>query len=134
MGRLAWDIAVSPPANLYDVSVLNKAGAIARNLGITWGGDWTKNIDRPHFEVKTSWKAPAPRTVAMVEPIKKGDVKLYQPTSKAIMDSTEGVLKRLEEGDNGLADKWRKQLNDGTLTDSDAIGLVFVAIQRGLLK
>src|SRR5690606_13739924 len=47
--RLAWDIAVCPPKSLYDVATLNKAGAIARKLGITWGGDWAKNIDRPHF-------------------------------------------------------------------------------------
>ncbi|WP_342515276.1 peptidoglycan-binding protein [Sporosarcina sp. FSL K6-1522] len=27
------------------------------------GGDWPKNIDRPHFEIKTSWKAPASDSV-----------------------------------------------------------------------
>lgn len=57
-GRLAWDIACSPPKSLYDVTTLNKVGAIARKLGITWGGDWKKNIDRPHFEVKSNWKMP----------------------------------------------------------------------------
>ncbi|ATP40685.1 peptidoglycan L-alanyl-D-glutamate endopeptidase [Solibacillus sp. R5-41] len=57
-GRLAWDIAVGPPKSLYDLTTLNKVGAIARKLGITWGGDWSKNIDRPHFEVKTNWSAP----------------------------------------------------------------------------
>ncbi|MEV9640406.1 M15 family metallopeptidase [Mammaliicoccus sciuri] len=56
--RLAWDIAVAPPKSLYDVSTLNKAGAIARKLGITWGGDWKNNLDRPHFEVKPGWKIP----------------------------------------------------------------------------
>lgn len=56
--RLAWDIAVGPPNALYDHSVLNKAGAIARKLGITWGGDWKNNIDRPHFEVKANWQMP----------------------------------------------------------------------------
>lgn len=58
-GRLAWDIACSPPKSLYDVATLNKVGAIARKLGITWGGDWSKNIDRPHFEVKSNWKMPS---------------------------------------------------------------------------
>ncbi|WP_049680924.1 M15 family metallopeptidase [Peribacillus loiseleuriae] len=57
-GRLAWDIAVAPPASLYDTNTLNKVGAIARKLGITWGGDWEKNIDRPHFEVKKTWVMP----------------------------------------------------------------------------
>ena len=133
MGRLAWDIAVSPPANLYDTTTLNKAGAIARKLGITWGGDWPNNIDRPHFEVKTTWKAPA-GNVAMENPKIEGVSKLYQPTSKAIKDSTEEVLKQLEKGENGLSNSWRKKLNDGTLTDSDAIGLLYVAASRGLLS
>ncbi|MEC1177604.1 M15 family metallopeptidase [Metasolibacillus meyeri] len=57
--RLAWDIAVGPPQSLYDVVTLNKVGAIARKLNITWGGDWLGNIDRPHFEVKPSWRIPA---------------------------------------------------------------------------
>ncbi len=57
--RLAWDIAVGPPQSLYDVTTLTRVGAIARKLGITWGGDWVGSIDRPHFEVKSSWKMPA---------------------------------------------------------------------------
>ncbi len=56
--RLAWDIAVAPPKPLYDVDTLTKVGAIARKLGITWGGDWARRIDRPHFEVKRNWKMP----------------------------------------------------------------------------
>jgi len=43
---------------LYDVTTLGRVGAIARKLGITWGGDWTGNIDRPHFEVKPNWIMP----------------------------------------------------------------------------
>ncbi len=57
--KLAWDIAVSPPQSLYDVATLNRAGAIARSLGIEWGGDWKGTIDRPHFQVKTSWSVPS---------------------------------------------------------------------------
>lgn len=57
--RMAWDLAVNPPASLYDDTTLSKAGAIARKLGITWGGDWKNNLDRPHFEITTSWKLPS---------------------------------------------------------------------------
>ncbi|TDY07144.1 UNVERIFIED_CONTAM: peptidoglycan L-alanyl-D-glutamate endopeptidase CwlK [Lysinibacillus xylanilyticus] len=56
--QLAWDIAVGPPQSLYDVITLSRVGAIARKLGITWGGDWTGSIDRPHFEVKSNWVIP----------------------------------------------------------------------------
>lgn len=56
--RLAWDIACSSPLALYDILTLTKVGAIARKLGIEWGGDWKNNIDRPHFEVKSNWTIP----------------------------------------------------------------------------
>lgn len=55
--RLAWDIAVNPPKDLYDAATLKKAGAIAKKLGITWGGTWT-TPDMPHFEVTKDWQAP----------------------------------------------------------------------------
>lgn len=58
-GRMAWDIAVKPPKYLYDLTTLEKAGKIAKKLGIEWGGTWSaKKIDRPHFQVDKNWKAP----------------------------------------------------------------------------
>lgn len=57
--RLAWDIAVGPPNTLYDASILNKVGAIARKLNIIWGGDWAGSIDRVHFEINSTWKMPS---------------------------------------------------------------------------
>ena len=52
----AWDIACNG-SNLYDRATLKKAGAIAENLSITWGGTWT-TPDMPHFEITDNWKAP----------------------------------------------------------------------------
>ncbi|MFD4706107.1 peptidoglycan-binding protein [Gottfriedia sp. NPDC058432] len=72
-GRLAWDIAVNKPKDLYDSSTLKKAGEIAKKLGITWGGTW-KQPDNPHFEVKKDWVAPKitkPDTVIKAEIIEK---------------------------------------------------------------
>lgn len=54
--RRAWDIAVNGPI-LYDVSVIERAGEIGKQLGITWGGYWD-TPDKPHFEVTEDWKAP----------------------------------------------------------------------------
>lgn len=54
--RRAWDIACNGHL-LYDIDTLNKAGAIAKSLGITWGGDWT-TPDKPHFEIGINWEAP----------------------------------------------------------------------------
>lgn len=59
--RLAWDIGAATlngNTNIYNSTVIKKAGAIAIKLGITWGGTWVNNLDYPHFEVKSSWKIP----------------------------------------------------------------------------
>ena len=67
-------------------------------------------------------------------PPKEGANKLYKPSSQALINSTSAVLKRLEKMPNGpLSPIWHEKLLKGTLTDSDAIGLLYVAIDRGLL-
>jgi N-acetylmuramoyl-L-alanine amidase len=60
-----------------------------------------------------------------------GNNKLYKPTSSSIFDSTAAVLQRLESIGE-LKATYREQLLEGTLTDSDAIGLLFVALEQGL--
>lgn len=128
---MAWDIAVSPPLSLYDAKTMDKAGAVARKIGITWGGDWKGFVDRPHFEVKATWKArelPAPPKEEQVDM-----ANLFKPTSAALFNSVDGVLQRLEKMDKPLNVSWRKKLHNGELTDSDAIGLLFVAAERGQL-
>lgn len=53
---LAWDICKNVRGQEYsDASFFAKCGAIAKKLGITWGGTW-KTPDKPHFEVTKNWK------------------------------------------------------------------------------
>lgn len=66
--RRAWDIACSPPNRLYDINIINKAGAIATKLGITWGGTWS-TPDKPHFEINSNWKEPKEDTMGDKKPI-----------------------------------------------------------------
>ena len=55
-GRMAWDICKNVKGQEYaDAAFFAKCGAIARKLGITWGGIW-KTPDTPHFEVTKDWK------------------------------------------------------------------------------
>lgn len=54
---LAWDIACRGN-ELYNHEILDKAGGIARELGIVWGGNWSSFIDKPHFEVSKNWRIP----------------------------------------------------------------------------
>ncbi len=54
---------------MYDVTTLNKAGEIAKRLGIIWGGNWEgKKQDRPHFEVNKNWVETKGDSTEVVKP------------------------------------------------------------------
>ncbi len=146
--RLAWDIAVGPPQDLYDVATLSRVGAIARKLGITWGGVWTGNIDRPHFEVKSNWIMPKGYKIEgqviiptnskyqvqltvegnTTKPIGKDDdiMKFTNETTKA---AVRDYLKQAV--DKKLIDKSHlDKFDTGTLTGGDFEGLKIIIAQR----
>lgn len=55
---MAWDICKNIKGQEYsDSAFFKKCGAIAKELGITWGGTWS-TPDTPHFEVTKAWVAP----------------------------------------------------------------------------
>lgn len=124
--RMAWDIAVCTPLGLYDTPTLVKAGAIARKLGITWGGDWKGAIDRPHFEIASTWRLPSgydARTIAgvAVPSTSKGRVVLavkdVAATDKLGYNIAKDASKyRLQSGKyptQAAAEQARKALMDG---------------------
>ena len=150
--RLAWDIACSSPS-LYDTATLNKVGAIARRLGITWGGDWKGSIDRPHFEVSKNWTIPKGYSLqgtVVVPTTSTGKVQLvvedktnketiimnqkWNPGSTAVQEGTEqlleyGVKKGLIQASH------LTQLKNKELTTDRVLGLIATVISRsGLLK
>ncbi len=51
---VAFDICRNEKGREYDDSdgFFGKCGKIGRELGLTWGGDWTNFVDKPHFEYK----------------------------------------------------------------------------------
>lgn len=52
----AWDICKNVKGGEYsDSSFFKKCGAVAKSLGITWGGTW-KTPDTPHFEISENWE------------------------------------------------------------------------------
>ena len=85
-GRMAWDIAASPPKQLYDVATLNAAGAVAKRLGITWGGSWS-TPDRPHFEISNTWKVPTQNA---------GTIKQEDEVVKQIQIKVNGKVKTVQ--------------------------------------
>ena len=53
--RRAWDICKNLKGHEYsDTQFFAQCGEVARELGITWGGDWS-TPDRPHFEISENW-------------------------------------------------------------------------------
>lgn len=145
--RLAWDIAVAPPKSLYDVATLNKVGAIAKKLNITWGGTWTNNLDRPHFEIHASWGLPKgyelegeviiPTTSSLkvqliVEDKEEEEVaKTWNPGSAALKEGAESLLR--EASEKGLINKSHlADLQNGNMTTDRLIGLVATVIDRGV--
>ncbi|MBE1556349.1 hypothetical protein [Sporosarcina limicola] len=74
---------------------------------------------------------------SLITPPKEEEIKvpnLYNPESKAVIELTARVLSRLEKQEtNPISDVHRKNLESGTLTDSQAIGILFVAIDREFL-
>ena len=55
---MAIDICKNVRGQEYsDSNFFKKCGAIAKKLGITWGGTWN-TPDTPHFEIPTNWQPP----------------------------------------------------------------------------
>lgn len=69
--RRAWDICKNVKGQEYsDSNFFKQCGAIAKELGITWGGTWTVSPDTPHFEIAADWKEPVQEDEEMVKKIK----------------------------------------------------------------
>jgi peptidoglycan L-alanyl-D-glutamate endopeptidase CwlK len=145
--RLAWDIAVAPPKTLYDVDTLRKIGAIARILGITWGGNWARRIDRPHFEVNRNWKMPrgyklegqvivpsnSKMKVQLIMEDKKEEIKVanttWNPGSPAIRTETENFIAQAVK-DGIIQASHLKDLQSDVMTTDRLLGLYITIQQR----
>lgn len=134
--RLAWDIAVGPPQSLHDVVTLNKVGAIARKLNITWGGDWLGSIDRPHFEVTGNWRLPKGHQLEDMMTIPsssqaKEEIKMtgWNPASPAMQTAAELFLAQaVKEGI--IQASHLKDLQNKQLTTDRLLGLFITINQR----
>lgn len=101
--RRAWDIAVAPPKDLYDIKTLSRVGAIAKKLGIIWGGYWPANqYDAPHFEIPINWKVPAgywlEGTVIVPSNSKLKVQLIVKDKAQAVEGVNDGKLYRVQSG------------------------------------
>ncbi len=94
--RRAWDICQNIKGKEYDTSTgfFTSCGAVAKRLGITWGGTW-KTPDQPHFEVESDWdfaKTEEGKKMQEIESLKKRvseleeGLKVYDKIDSAMPD------------------------------------------------
>lgn len=98
--------------------------------------DWKKYAEAvARYYIEKVFKqtyVPEHKEVATVSAI--DEKKFFSTDSQALYDSVVDVLKRLEREDKPLSDTHRKKLEKGGLLESDAIGLLYVAVTRGYMR
>lgn len=73
-------------------------------------------------------------TVVATEPKEENAMnQIFEPSNQAVRDAVSRVLLRFQDKEPNLSSKWRDKANKGELTISDAIGLLYVAIDRGYI-
>ncbi|MGE6515823.1 M15 family metallopeptidase [Lysinibacillus sphaericus] len=140
-------MAVGPPQSLYDVTTLNRVGAIAKKIGIEWGGTWTNAIDRPHFEVKPTWLMPkgcklegqlivpsnSKMKVQLIVEDKKEEIKVtnsnWNPGSPAMKTEVEKFIAKAVK-DEIILESHLKDLQSGAMTSDRLLGLYITIQQR----
>lgn len=99
---LAFDIAKNVKGHEYDDAVFfRKCGEIGKNVGFSWGGDWTSLPDKPHFQ----WDAGGKYTAAMVRAGKLPPaMPLYQMQQEVQETMTKDEAKHVLKTKAGLSD------------------------------
>lgn len=96
---LAFDICKNVKGHEYDdADFFRRCGAIGKEMGFSWGGDWTSLPDRPHFQ----WDDGGRYTAAMV---RKGQLPRMMPLYKEVEKAmTKDEAKRILKAKAGLSD------------------------------
>jgi peptidoglycan LD-endopeptidase CwlK len=53
---IAFDIGVFEGSSyLPESPAYDAVGVLGKELGLEWGGDWVRIVDKPHFQLRPSW-------------------------------------------------------------------------------
>lgn len=95
---LAFDICKNVKGHEYDdAAFFRKCGAIGKEMGFTWGGDWKSLPDRPHFQ----WDDGGRFTASMV---RKGQLPRMMPLYQEVKTVTKDEAKSILKSKAGLSD------------------------------
>ncbi len=121
------------PALLTENGFIDTATDAAKMID----ANWIETIARAHVTgLEKASNLERKVTVAPSNPSEKEEDILsrkFEPSNQAIRNAVSTVLMRFEQKDPPLAAFWREKANKGELTLSDAVGLIFVAIERGYI-
>lgn len=125
--------ASNMPALLTENGFIDSASDAAKMKD----NNWIEAVARAHvtglekaFQLEKKVTAARPNL-----PEKEGDIlnNKFEPSNQEMRDAVSTVLLRFEQKNPALSTIWREKANKGELTISDAIGLLFVAIERGYI-
>ncbi len=87
---LAFDVAFrSPPAaDPFEGNPWDRVGQIGKSLGLEWGGDWTRFVDRPHFQV------PSPVSLRLRKAAATGRLRRGIGAARANVEELQAALNR----------------------------------------
>nr|DAW56243.1 MAG TPA: hypothetical protein [Caudoviricetes sp.] len=95
---LAFDICKNVKGHEYDdADFFRKCGAIGKEMGFTWGGDWKSLPDRPHFQ----WDDGGRFTASMV---RKKQLPRLMPLYREVKAVTKDEAKSILKSKAGLSD------------------------------
>ena len=96
---LAFDICKNVKVHEYDdADFFRRCGAIGKEMGFSWGGDWKSLPDKPHFQ----WDDGGRYTAAMV---RKGKLPRMMPLYKEVEKAmTKDEAKKILKTKAGLSD------------------------------
>ena len=96
---LAFDICKNVKGHEYDdADFFRRCGAIGKEMGFTWGGDWKSLPDKPHFQ----WDDGGRYTATMV---RKGNLPRMMPLYKEVEKAmTKDEAKQILKAKAGLSD------------------------------
>lgn len=72
---------------------------------------------------------------ASINNLKNGGVRMYKPSNNEMTEATLRVLGRLSKKDpNGISKDWYTKAQKGEIPLDDVVGLLYVALDRGLIQ
>lgn len=142
---LAIDYFLTTPDGSKSTWVVNdqwrRVGAIAKEMGFEWGGDWTSFKDYPHLQftqglsiskLRTGHRPTFPplQTQAADQTKKEEDVEYMQPSNATLRVGVENALKTMKANGTLSSNAHLENFKAGKMAVADAVALAFIGNQR----